>query len=73
MAAYYVDIQGVYDEVLEFVGYILVAEDDEFQLFVHKGREFLLPKNGTRFLYVDDLNDADVLRSRRRAIPVAAA
>jgi hypothetical protein len=73
MAAYYVDIQGVYDEVLEFVGYILVAEDKDFQLFTHKGREFLLPKNGMRFLYVDDLNDADVLRSRRRAIPVSPA
>ena len=71
MSAYYVDIQGVYEEVLEFLGYILVDEDEEFQLFVHKGREFLLPKKGARFLYVDDLNDADVLRSRRRAIPVA--
>jgi hypothetical protein len=73
MSAYYVDIEGISDEVLEFLGYILVAENDEFQLFINKGKEYVLPKTGARLLYFDDLNDADVMRSRRRAIPAPSS
>jgi hypothetical protein len=69
MSAYYVEIQGIYEEFLEFAGYVLVDEDADFQLFVKNGQEYLLPKSGLRFLPVDG-NDADMRRSRRRIVPI---
>jgi hypothetical protein len=69
MSAYYVEIQGIYEEFLEFSGYVLVDEDAEFQLFVRDGQEFILPKSGLRFLPVE-ANDADMRRSRRRTVPI---
>lgn len=69
MAAYYVEIQGIYEEFLEFSGYVLVDEDAEFQLFVKNGQEYIVPKSGLRFLPVD-ANDADMRRSRRRTVPI---
>ena len=69
MASYYVDIQGIYEEFLEFSGYVLVDEDAEFQLFVKNGQEYILPKSGLRFLPVE-ANDGDIRRSRRRTVPI---
>jgi hypothetical protein len=69
MSAYYIEIQGIYEDQLEFSGYVLVDEDADFQLFVRDGHEFLLPKNGRRFLPLE-VNDADMRRSRRRAVPI---
>lgn len=70
MSSYYVEIQGIYEEFLEFSGYILVDEDADFQLFVKDGQEYILPKSGVRFLPVDNANDADMRRSRRRSVPI---
>lgn len=69
MAPYYVEIQGIYEEFLEFSGYVLADEDAEFQLFVKNGQEYIVPKSGLRFLPVD-ANDADMRRSRRRTVPI---
>lgn len=69
MASYYVEIQGIYEEYLEFSGYVLVDEDAEFQLFVKNGQEYILPKSGLRFLPVE-ANDGDIRRSRRRTVPI---
>jgi hypothetical protein len=60
---HYVDVQGISTDLL---GYILVEEDPEFQLFSHKGDEYVLAKDGPRLLYVEDDNDAAILRARRR-------
>jgi hypothetical protein len=72
MAGYYVEIQGIYEEFLEFSGYVLVDEDADFQLFVKNGQDYILPKSGLRFLPVDNANDADMRRSRRRTVPIPA-
>jgi hypothetical protein len=69
MASYYVEIQGIYEEFLEFSGYVLVDEDADFQLFVKNGQEYIIPKSGLRFLPTD-ANDGDIQRSRRRAVPI---
>lgn len=67
--ASYVDVAGISDQILELMGYVLVDEGDDFQLFVQKGEEHILPKAGRRLLRVEDDNDAAIFRSRRR-IPV---
>jgi hypothetical protein len=69
MAAYYVEIQGIYEEFLEFSGYVLVDEDADFQLFVKNGQDYILPKSGLRFLPME-ANDGDIQRSRRRTVPI---
>lgn len=50
------------------MGYLLVAENDEFKLYVNKGDEIIIPKHGAAFVYVDDDNDARILK-RYRAYP----
>lgn len=66
---YYVSIAGVPDEFLEFLGYVKVEEDDEFKVYRRHGD--LMPVEKTNpYLYVDDLNDARILKSRNMmAIP----
>lgn len=58
---FYVDISDVPHEKLEFLGYYAVAEDDEFRLYENKGDGQVVAKEGKRWLYVDDLNDAHAL------------
>jgi hypothetical protein len=70
MASHYIDIQGVYEELLEFSGYVLVGEDDEFQLFVKDGVEYVVPRRGVRFLAVEPRNPAELRFSRRRVVPI---
>jgi hypothetical protein len=69
---WYVNVDGIPLEFLGFMGYNLVAEDDHFILLNHKGQDHVLPKEGPRFLYVEDDNDAAILRSRPR-IPAPPA
>jgi hypothetical protein len=69
MSAYYVEIQGIYEEFLEFSGYVLAHEDAEFQLFVRNGQEYIVPKSGLRFLPAE-ADEADMRRSRRRIVPI---
>jgi hypothetical protein len=60
---YYVSIAGVPDEFLEFLGYVKVEETDEFKVYRRHG-DLMVVKNDNPFLYVDDLNDARILKSR---------
>lgn len=66
---YYVSIAGVADEFLEFLGYMLVEENEEFKVYLRHG-ELMPVKKANPFLYVDDLNDARILKGRNlMAIP----
>ncbi len=65
---YYVSIAGVPDEFLEFLGYVLVSEDDEFKAYLHKGETCIVKKSAPN-LYVDDLNDARILKGNMMTIP----
>lgn len=71
MASYYIEIQGIYEEFLEFSGYVLADEDADFQLFVKNGQDYIVPKSGLRFLPME-ANDGDMRRSRRRTVPIPA-
>jgi hypothetical protein len=64
MPRHYVDVTNVPDEFLEVMGYCLFEETKEFQLRVFKGDPYILPKEGKRYLYVDDVNDAIMFRAR---------
>jgi hypothetical protein len=37
---------------------------EEFQLRIFKGEPYILPKDGKRYLYVEDVNDAIIFRAR---------
>jgi hypothetical protein len=71
MARHYVDITGVSDAELEMLGYYLVEEEDEFALYDNKGEHFIVHRQGNRrFIYVEDINDAMILRGRAtRPVP----
>lgn len=61
---WYVNIQGVDDQFLEFLGYNLVHEDHEFKLYVdYHGEDHLVLKVKPRLL-VEDLNDAALLADK---------
>jgi hypothetical protein len=62
----YVDVTGLAIEFLEFMGYVLVDEDDEFLLLNHKGDEHIIYKPGPRLLYVEDDNDVAIFKNRPR-------
>jgi hypothetical protein len=62
----YVNIDGLEIGFLEFMGYVLVAENEEFLLLNHKGDEHIIYKPGPRFLYVADDNDVHIFKNRPR-------
>jgi hypothetical protein len=66
MSRYYVDVTGVPDDFLEFMGYCKVKEDDEFELRIAKDKEYVLRKSGPKYLYVDDPNDVGLFRARAK-------
>jgi hypothetical protein len=63
----YVDITGISDSFLGFMGYVLVSEDDEFKIYTCKGEEIILSKIPPIFLFVEDDNDVPILRGYRSA------
>jgi hypothetical protein len=60
MAKFYVDITGVSQDYLDFLGYFVVYEDEEFKWLDHKGDVQIIDKARPR-LFVDDMNDAMLL------------
>ncbi len=66
MTKWYVSIDNVPDDKLEFIGYLLVREDEEFFVYthIHSGDDFIIDKNGPKFLWVDDINDAIAINAR---------
>jgi hypothetical protein len=72
MKRFYVNIAGVPQAFLDFMGYFVLFEDDEFKILLHKGDLHLVDKNNP-YLYVDDKNDADLLHGpfmEREKIPL---
>lgn len=64
MERWYVSICHLTDAELEFLGYSVVRESDEFKIYRdYTGDEHIVQKNGKKFLYVEDLNDAVAMRS----------
>jgi len=46
---------------LDFLGYFILFEDDEFKMLIHKNDLYFVDRNKP-YLYVDDMNDADLLK-----------
>jgi hypothetical protein len=71
MTRHYVDITEVSDQDLETLGYYLIETDGEFALYNNKGEYFVVHRKGDkRFIYVEDINDAMILRGRAtRPVP----
>ncbi len=64
MAGFYCRIDNVSKEVLDFLGYHLIRENDEFELWQDLyGDEHILNKLGPKYLFVEDMNDASTLRA----------
>jgi len=62
--AYYVDISDVPLDFIEFMGYRVEGENEQFVLLNRKGDQHIILKDGKRFLYVEDFNDAQALHGR---------
>lgn len=60
----YVNIDGLPIALLEFMGYVRVAENEEFLLLNHKGDEHIIYKPGPQMLYVEDHNDVEIFKNR---------
>ncbi len=63
MRRVFVQIPNVPDEFLEFLGYLKVEETEEFKVYVRHGDPIVVQK-ANPYLYVDDLNDARILKDR---------
>lgn len=62
---WYVNIEGIGDSYLGFLGFTLVSEDDEFKFYRgYNGSEHVVRKAQPR-LYVDDVNDVAILNGAR--------
>ena len=62
MRSIYVDITDVPDSLLEFLGYLAVAEEDGFKLYTNKADAHIVHiDGGRRYIYVHDINDAHAL------------
>ena len=48
---------------LNFFGWASVRETDEFWVYLHvyTGEEQIVDKGGKKFLWIDDVNDADAM------------
>jgi hypothetical protein len=71
--AFFVEITDVDLKDLEFLGYYLVEQDHQFALYTNKGDAYIVHINGKRrHIYVEDPNDAEILR-RKNKIPTTWA
>jgi hypothetical protein len=69
---FYVNIARVSQSFLDFLGYFVLFEDEEFKMIIHKDDVHSVDKNKP-YLYVDDMNDADLLKGpfmAREKIPL---
>lgn len=61
---FYVSIDHLTDEQLAFFGYTLVEEDEDMQVYrYYDGSIHVIERNGRRFMWVEDVNDAVALSS----------
>lgn len=65
MPRFYVNIEGIPEDFLEFLGYDLIKENDEFKLYNHipTGEECIVKKDNP-YLLVEDSNDASLIWDR---------
>lgn len=61
---FYVRIDGISDEDLEFFGYVLVEENDNFKFYRDYRLEEYVVHKANPHLFVDDVNDAVALANR---------
>lgn len=71
MQTWYVDIDGIDDGRLAFLGYRCVGDNNEFKIYRHdlSGDEQIVEKAQPR-LHVHDINDAMEIGASGVAIPV---
>ncbi len=72
MSRYYVNVTGIPLKDLEFMGYNLIKENEDYIFLANKGDHYVLSQHGCRYLYVNDPNDAAILRDLKR-IPAPPA
>jgi hypothetical protein len=66
MPLYYANIDGIEDSFLEFLGYTVVVEGDGFKTYrCYNGDEHIVSNEPPRFLFVEDVNDATTINSKR--------
>lgn len=63
MSRYYVNITGIPQSFLDFLGYHVLIEDENFKILYNKGDKYFVHKTGPSWIFVDDVNDAQLLRS----------
>jgi hypothetical protein len=72
MARFYVEITGLAQEFLDFLGYTIFEQDKDFKILIHKDDKYIIDKKGKQYLFVDDKNDAALLQgaflARKRII-----
>ena len=68
MSSCYVRLDDIPDEKLEFLGYILVDEDDEYKVYYHLG-EYIIVDKADPFMFIHDHNDAAALGSEAISLP----
>jgi len=64
MERHYVNITGITQSQLEMAGFIVIFQDDDFQVLIHKGDLHVVYKVKP-YLFVDDRCDAEFLRDLR--------
>ena len=68
MSSCYVRLDNISEEKLEFLGYILMVEDQNSKLYYHLGDYIIIDKDDP-FLFVHDHNDATLLGSEAISVP----
>lgn len=66
--AFYVSLDGVDEDTLSIVGFVLIDENEATKLYRYCGEDILVDKSDP-FVYVDDLNDAAILGSEIIPMP----
>ncbi|WP_293645352.1 hypothetical protein [Sphingopyxis sp. RIFCSPHIGHO2_12_FULL_65_19] len=68
MSSCYVRLDDVPDEKLEFLGYILVEEDEYTKVYYHLG-DYVIVDKSDPFMFIHDHNDTALLGSEAISLP----
>jgi hypothetical protein len=68
MTSCYVRIDNIPEEKLEFLGYILMDENEDTKIYYHLG-DYIIVDKSDPFLFVHDYNDAAILGSEAISVP----
>ena len=63
--AFAVNIEGVDDRLLEFAGYYLLEENEEFKIYRNKYRDDFIVRKTDSLLYVEELDEAQTIAQGR--------